>query len=690
MMLGHAGRSGLKSGSLVVGSLLGIVAAGCGSSAPPPRASILLVTLDTTRADAIGPEAIGIETPAFNSLAARGVRFRQAYAVAPETLPSHTSLLSGLYPGGHGVHENGRRVRSETPLVAEELQRNGYETAAFVSSFVLARQYGLARGFATYDDELGGQVERSARETTDRAIAFLDRIATRSPGSSDPGKPLFLWVHYFEPHAPYTPPPSFLTRFGKQPYLAEVAVMDEQLGRLVQAFERRASVASALVVVGDHGEGLGDHGERQHGHLLYQSTMHVPLVIAGPGVSPGVKNEAVSARHVFHTIRDWAGLGADGSLRDAAPAGEVVLGEAMKPFLNYGWQPQVMAIEGTRKAIQAGRTEVFDVTADPKEATDLAAAAPVQRSLVDALRDYPVPSPEASRPARGMTEEDRRKLSSLGYVSASAVPVVRKDAPRPADMTHFFEIIELASSRFVAERYKDAIPLLSKILAADPNNLDAALRLATSYSMLGQNDAAMAAFRKAASIAPRSPDVRLYVALHLARGAQWAQAVPMLEQVLVEDPDRLPAISGLAVLRIRQNRPADALALWQKVQAQRTLTPPELLEVGTLAMSLQRTDDAIRAFEDARTRQGSAFRHDLELGVLYLAGRQYAAARDALDRRLAQQPTDPMALFKRAQVSVLLKEDDRERRIQLARNFADATTKPLIANEQLFRKDQGR
>jgi arylsulfatase A-like enzyme/Tfp pilus assembly protein PilF len=669
-MVMRVGRSAL---------LLAFVSAGCaGTAPPPPRPSILLVTLDTTRADAIGPDAIGIETPGFNALAARGLRFRQAYAAAPETLPSHTSLLTGLYPGGHGVHENGRRVRADTPLIGEELQRAGYETAAFVSSFVLARQYGLARGFTTYDDELGGPVERAARDTTDRAIAFLSR-----PSS----KPVFLWVHYFDPHAPYAPPQPFRARYARQPYLGEVAAMDAELGRLVQAFERRASVASATIVVGDHGEGLGDHGERQHGHLLYQSTMHVPLVVAGPGISPGVKDVPVSTRHVADTIRDWAGLDATGSLRAGAPPGEVVIGEAMKPFLNYGWQPQIMAIEGTAKAIQAGRTELFDVVADPKETRSLVSpAAPLPRSLADALRDYPVPSPEAARPARGVSEEDRKKLGSLGYVSASAAPVVRKDAPRPADMTHLFEVIEQASDRFVAERYKEAIPLLTRILTTDPFNLDATLRLATSHSALGQNDAAMAAFRKAASLAPRSMDVRMYVGLHLARGADWAQAVPMLEQVLTDDPERLPALAGLALLRVKQNRPADALGLWQQVQAQRALTSSELIEVGLLAMSIQRTDEAVRAFEEARGRQGAAFRHDLELGVLYLAGRQYAAARDALDRRLAAQPADPMALFKRAQVSVLLNEPDRARRIQLARDKADATTKPLIQNEALFRK----
>ena len=167
-----------------------------------PRPSILFVTLDTTRADAIGPEAVGIETPSFNALAARGRRFRWAYATVPQTLPSHTSMLTGLYPAGHGVHENARHLADNQTLLAERLHAAGYRTAAFVSAFALARRFGLARGFDTYDDEQpAGRAERTAKETTDRVIEFL-----RTPVK----QPLFLWVHYYDPHYPYTPPEPFL------------------------------------------------------------------------------------------------------------------------------------------------------------------------------------------------------------------------------------------------------------------------------------------------------------------------------------------------------------------------------------------------------------------------------------------------------------------------------------------------
>ncbi len=678
--------------TLLVASLA--LASACGGPGRPPSASgtmsatrpavmpsVLLVTLDTTRADAIGPEARGLITPAFTALAARGRRFRQAYATAPETLPSHSSMMTGLYPGGHGVHENARYLAGTHPVLAARLKDAGYRTAAFVSSFILSRRFGLARGFDVYDDTLrAGAVERTSRETTDAALAYLGEAST---------DPLFLWVHYFDPHTPYARPDGDGPRDARSRYLGEVVEMDRQLARLDEAFSAHASRRrgpAAVIVVGDHGEGLGDHGELQHGNLLYQSTIQVPLVVVGPGVEPGTTDAPVSTRRVFHTVLDWAGIDASHSLRgaDGSSPQEVVLAEAMKPFLGYGWQPQIMAIEGRLKAIVAGKAEAYDVIADPAEQMNLGAGANLSAALRKALDDYPVPSPEAARAPENLTDEARRNLASLGYVSGSAPPVVRKDAPRPADMVGLFDVLEKASALFVEEQYAQVIPLLEKILAADPYNLDAVLRLATAHSSLGHDAKAIDAFRKAAVIAPRSPDVRTYLALHYARGKDWPQAVPMLERIVAETPERLPAVEALAVLRERQGRIEDALALRQKVASLRPPTAVDLVRLGQLAMQAQQTTVAIESFELARKMEGPSFRNDLELGVLYLAARRLIEARDALDRVPPAHPEYPMALFKRAQVSVLLKEPDRAARIARARQHADRTTRGLIGREKLF------
>lgn len=627
----------------------------CAKSEAPERPSILLVTLDTTRADSIGPEARGVRTPAFNALAARSRRFTQAYATAPQTLPSHASMLTGLYPAGHGVHENARYLDARHPLVAERLREAGYRTAAFVSAFPLARRFGLARGFEVYDDEF--QEERGSRETTDRAMAWL-----RSQQ-----QPVFLWVHYFDPHHPYVPS-----------YRGEVETMDAQLGRLIEAFDRVAG-PRAIVVAGDHGEGLGEHGEAQHGYLLYQGVMHVPLLVHGPGVAAGVESAPVSGRRIFHTILDFAGLGTRSSLRAAST--EVVLGEGMIPFLQFGWQPQIMAVAGRQKAIQAGPTEVYDVVADPAETRDLGASV-LARDARKALLEYPIPSPDTPPPPAD--DEARRKLASLGYVAAEAKPVVRKDAPRPRDMAHLFETMDRASVAFARGDHAAALPLLEKIVAADPRNLVSILRIAAVHSANGDDERALAAFRQARSIAPESPDVRHYLALHYARAGAWEQATPLLERVVAESPDRLPAVEALAEAREKQGRLPEALELWRKVHSVRDATPAELVHAGELSMAIGDTASAIASFEAARRAQGAAFRHDLELGVLYLASSRFAEARDALDRVPPAHPGYAMALFKRAQVSVLLQEPDREARIARAREHADATTRELIERETLF------
>ena len=334
------------------------------------------------------------------------------------------------------------------------------------------------------------------------------------------------------------------------------------------------------------------------------------------------------------------------------------------------------------------RTEVFDLTADPGETKDLTkdASAALSRSarFWKLLDDYPVPSPEATRAPENLSDEARRNLASLGYVSASAPPVVRRDAPRPADMVGLFETIEKASALFVQEQYTQAIPLLEKILAADRDNLDAALRLATAHSSLGHDAQALAAFKMAAAIAPRSPDVRTYLALHYARGKNWQQAVPLLERVVADTPERLPAVEALAVIRERQGQVNEAIALRQKIATLRTPTFADLVRLGQLAMQAQQTPLAIESFERARAIDSRAFSHDLELGVLYLAARRFVDARNALDRIPTSDPEYPMVLFKRAQVSVLLKEPDSAARIARARQGADRTTRELIARERLF------
>lgn len=666
--------------SAPLAALLAAAAAGCAreppAPAPPPRPALLLVTLDTTRADAVAPEADAAVTPHLAALAARGITFAHAYSTAPTTLPAHASMMTGLYPAGHGVHENGRRLDDGVPLVAERLRELGYATAALVSGYPLERQYGLARGFDRYDDEMPVRgVERSAEATTERALAHLESLS---------GRAHFLWVHYFDPHDPYEPPEPFRSRFAADPYRGEIAAMDHQLGRLLAAFEAACGERPwRLVVAADHGEGRGDHGEMLHGNLLYQGVMRVPLVVAGSGLAPGRREDAVSLRQIRATLLDWAGDRSEGSL--LAAHAEPVLGEAMQPFLNYRWQPQVMAVDGRQKLIRSGRLELYDLLADPAERRDLADEIAPPRELARAVADYPLP---ATRPAGGgqpLDEEARRRLASLGYLGDGETPRrVPPDAPRAADMTHLFDDLDLVSRRFSEEDYERVLPPLGRVLAADPGNLMATVRLAVSHALLGDDARALAAFAAARRIDPDSIEVRHYLGLHHARRGRAEEAAPLLEEVLAVQPDRFPALVALAEIRARRGRLAEAASLLERALPLAREPAPLAVELGQLRMGLGETGAALAAFERARGLQGPSFGHDLELGVLYLAARRPEEARAALDRVPATHPGHAMALFKRAQVSVLLGEPDRAERVRAAWAAADPETRPLIQNERLF------
>jgi arylsulfatase A-like enzyme/Tfp pilus assembly protein PilF len=640
------------------------------------RPSLLLVTLDTTRADALAPEADAAATPAFAALVTRGVRFTQAYATAPTTLPSHASMLSGLYAGEHGVHENGRHLSDRVPLVAERLKELGYATAAFVSGFPLKRPFGLGRGFDVYDDEFGdGKTERGSRETTDRALAWLAKAGAG---------PRFLWVHYYDAHEPYEPPEPFRSRFADDPYRGEIAAMDQELGRLLAAFGAAPGGGDAgIVVAADHGEGRGDHGEMLHGNLLYQSVMRVPLVVAGAGVGTGTRADPVSLRQIRATLLGLAGEVADGTL--LAPGGAPVLGEAMQPYLNYRWQPQVMGVAGRHKLIRSGRLELYDVVDDPRETRDRAGTVAPDRALARAVAGYPMPGAAAAPAASPSGEEERRRLASLGYlVSGEAPGAIPEGAPRPADMTPLFSELDAAALAFGGGRYAVAERHFERVLSRDPGNLMAAVQLASCRSLLGHEKAALAGFELARSIDPRSVEVRHFLGLHHLTFGQPGLAAPLLESVLEAQPDRLAAVEGLAQVRVHQGRLAEAAALLERAASLSRNPGARLVEAGLLRMRLGETGPALAALERARAIQGPAFRRNLELGVLYLSSRRLDDARAALDRVPPDDTAAAMALFKRAQVSVLLREPDSRERIRAAWERADPATRKLIADERLF------
>jgi tetratricopeptide (TPR) repeat protein len=460
--------------------------------------------------------------------------------------------------------------------------------------------------------------------------------------------------------------------------------MDRELGRLIEGFEERnGSGDSKILVVGDHGEGLGDHGESLHGNLLYRGVMRVPLIIAGSGIPVAEVETAVSTRRVFDTILGWAGLDSEFDLQAAEK--EVVMGEALKPYLQYGWQPQVMAVRGSIKVIQSGGTEVYDLRSDPSESDNLSGRIEVDPEIAEAIRGYALlPDLEEATSGDTLDQETRKQLAVLGYVGWESPAPVREGAPNPRDMTYLFRDLDEGSELFVREEYEASIKVFERVLAEDPGNLMVTVRLAVAYSILGNDERALQLFSRAEEIHPGSIDLQHYLAMHHFRFQRWDLAGPLFEKVLTVMPKKLPALEALARMREGQGRYAEAARLMERVVALKESPAAEWIRLGELEMALADTPAAIRAFEEARRLQGEAFDRYLELGVCYLAVHGFAAAAEALDLVPENHPGYAMALFKRAQVSVLLGEPEWRDRVRFAYERADPQIRQLIENEPLF------
>ncbi len=640
------------------------------------RPAILLITLDTTRADRLGIESADVKTPFLKALAERGAYFSQAYATTPTTLPAHTSMFTGLYPADHGIRENGRRVSDGLKLLAPLMQRLNYKTAAFVSGYPLAAQFGLARGFDHYDDAfVDSAEERVAKDTTEAVLDYL-----QDEDAAD-----FIWVHYFDAHAPYEPPEPFLTDYADDLYAGELAYMDTQIKRMVEAFEIQFSTRPTRIIVsGDHGEGLGDHGEDLHGNLLYQGTMRVPLLVSGDGIEAELIERAVSIRQIFDTVVQWAGGSAGKGLFDGISG--PVLAEALKPYLQYGWQPQYTAVLDGIKIVQAGDVQVFNVLSDPMETEDLYGTIDLAPELQGAISAYgarALDEPEEKQ-AAPLSQKTVDRLASLGYVGSSGRPILRDVAPNPRDMVHLFNELDIASGHFTHQRYASANRVFAKILKQDPYNFMAAMRLAVSHSVTNQPGKAQSFFERAREINPASIDLRHYHAMHYLKYKQWREAEPLFESVLQEMPDRLPALQGLASIYLQKGSFDQALALLQRVVKIKDKPGREWAQIGQLSMRKGDTAAAITAFEQAQNILTTRFTNQLELGVLYLADRQFSKAADSLDRVNRRHPNFAMALFKRAQASVLLKEPDSDAKVRQAWQQGNSATRQLIASEKLF------
>lgn len=541
--------------------------------------NLLIVTLDTTRADRLGCYGYAkARTPVLDSLAARGLRFTDAIATAPVTLPSHSTIFTGLYPPNHGVRGNSEYQLSPTPVtLAERLRDAGYDTAAFVSAFVLDARFGLNQGFTLYDDAVATAtgpafpahtLERSAQAVTDAARAWFQRRASENP--------FFAWVHYFDAHAPYAPPAPFATQVAGQPYDGELASIDTQLGRLLQTVAEHGQRERTIVlVVGDHGESLGEHDETTHSVFLYDAVMRVPLLLAVPGIisEPAViADRVVSTADILPTMLDLLGLDdaptRDGVslLRHAPTASRAVYMESIFPYLEYGWAP----IFGLRrlhdKYLLAPRPEYYDLRADPSETTNVFPTATgssqhARDELTTALTVYlrRWPSLDAVATATNTpSPETIERLRSLGYIG-EAGPTGTTERADPKDMVTIVTTLQQANALLSSGQAAPALALIRQAEQRSPRDRAVLHLLAKIHLRLGNLVAAEAALRAFTAIKPKA-DVSLLLAQIIMLDGRHAEAEQLLAEALQLDPHHGGVLIARGDLRARQGRQAEAVA----------------------------------------------------------------------------------------------------------------------------------
>jgi arylsulfatase A-like enzyme/Tfp pilus assembly protein PilF len=544
---------------------------------PPASLSVLLVTLDTTRADRLEPYgADDATTPTLLRLAQEGALFERAFASTPVTLPSHASIFTGLDPPAHGVRNNGSHYLDEATItLAEILQSEGFRTAAFVSAAVLDRRFGLAQGFDLYDDDLssggpkepGAIAERSAAATTDAARRWLDQLPE--------GERFFLWVHFFDPHFPYAPPQVFHERFPDRPYDGEIAFVDAELGRLLRHQRLGSLDRVAVVVIGDHGESLGEHGEPTHGMLAYDSSLRVPWLVRVPGGAAGVRTtEAVGQIDLLPTLLEILGIEPPTQIPGRSQASAVraasspsrsarsLYAESLVPFYTYGWAKLRAVRSGRWKMIAAPVPELYDLESDPGEITNLQADASEQLAELRRELEELSGSPENGEGSmQDLDPETERKLRSLGYLSSRGARGARSARPNPRNLIDVHRTVQQAEHHLSRLELDIAERDLRSALERDPENLSAISALARTLGEQGRFEEALAAARRSVGLAPDDAALHITLAALEASSGRPEAALETIGTALALDPRSLDGRIAQARYLARLGSREEAVAI---------------------------------------------------------------------------------------------------------------------------------
>jgi arylsulfatase A-like enzyme/Tfp pilus assembly protein PilF len=576
--------------------------------------NLLLITLDTTRADRLGAYGFtGIETPNLDRLAREGVLFEHAVAAAPLTLPAHSSIFTGKYPPAHGVRDNGGFFLDdrETTL-AERLQSRGFETGGFVGAYVLDHKWGVAQGFKTYFDNFDltkyqslslGSVDRPGNEVADKALDWLGRMSSSR---------FFGWVHFYDAHSPYTPPEPFATRYRDHPYVGEIAFVDSQVGRLLTFLDQHQLVEKTVIVVmGDHGESLGEHGESTHGFFVYQSTMRVPLIIRAPyDLMRGRRvDDVVRGIDILPTTLELLGVKTaerfegtsvvplmTGAKREL---GLAAYSEAIYPRYHFGWSDLRALSSGRYKYIAAPRPELYDLQQDPTEGrniyADRQALGDRMHAELIALEAHMAASAPEAKPALEVDPDARQRLAALGYVATFVTTPAadRGDLADPKDKIELFNLITKARETNKEDKTSDeGIRALERVIHEDPKVIDAwfmlgnayytrheyakaieqykralelkpdydlvVINMANSYRALGRDSEAMVGYRRFIELDPKNAQIRYQAAQILIDNGELDEAQAQLDEALKLSPTLVAARNALGVVAMKRGDDTDA------------------------------------------------------------------------------------------------------------------------------------
>ena len=576
----------------------------------PGDLNVVVITLDTTRADRLGCYGFGgVETPNIDGLAADGVLFEHATATVPLTFPSHSSIFTGLIPPHHGVRDNGGFFLDDAKVtLAERLRGAGYATGAFVGAWVLESKWGLAQGFDEYSDRFDlskykvvslGTVQKRGDEVAADALRWIDGVRDRK---------FFAWVHLYDPHTPYEAPEPFASRYADRPYLAEIAYTDSIVGGLLDALRQRGLLERTLVVLtADHGESLGDHGEATHAYFIYDATTHVPLIVRTPWGLRGRRALQTSSVDIMPTVLDLLGLpaqeGIDGkslarALFDAdASLDHLAYSETYYPRYHFGWQHLRGVRSRQYKYIDAPEPELYDLTEDPGETKNVYKAYSKRAEDLRLQMEVMAKSVGPAAPERRSLDPDTlQRLAALGYVGNVIDVDPNAVLPSPKEKLPLFALMNTAKRLAQEEdRVEDAVAKMRQVIAQDPRIMDAHLTLGNWLVRLRRPDEAIAAFKEALSLKP-DDDIALgnLARILRARGRTQdaLQALEVFRTALHVNPKNPQSWYQLATLYLDLGRMSDAEASFKEALAANAKMGAAYNGLGAVAFELGQLEKA--------------------------------------------------------------------------------------------------